>query len=248
MSLWATELKNAVITAIDPLTAAELAHTAALASEATVASLATAGAMTGTIYQGTTMTTATVNYAPTTSGILAGLGEKLATAILAGATVTTGLAVGGILPNTAQNVAADFAGQIGIEIPRADLGSVRELIDVGSAGTVSLQLDNGVLTVTDLAAFGQWTPAIQESTDNSLRVAFTDNGRTLVMEAVVDAKGQIQTTVHESATNVPDPEATGASGGAAVGGSVNGSASVTNGPVIDVESDIDIGVYGNAGN
>lgn len=195
ISDWADTLQGAVVTEIDPQLAAATAQQAAAASIAAAASLATvAGTTAGAATGGTTMTSATAAYSGAAS-IFSSLGSKIAAGVLATATVTGGLAATGNLPDTLQNASADLAGHIGVEVPRPDLTKLVEMVDVGTAGTVSLEVTDGVLSVVDLAAFAGWQADIKEQADGAVEVIFASADEVVTMTAAVAADGTIQSSV-----------------------------------------------------
>jgi hypothetical protein len=234
---WADELQNAVVTGIDPLLAADTAQQAAAASISAAASFATvAGAAAGAATGGSTMTSATAAYSGA-AGISTGLGSKIAAWVLAGATVTGGLAATGHLPDAVQGATADLAGYISLELPRPELGRLVEMVDVGSAGTVSLEVADGVLSVVDLAAVGGWQTAVEQQANGAVKVIFTGADEVVTMTASVATDGTIRSSVSEVAAPTPPAPAT-------VGGEarLEGSVSVSEDEgAIEIGSELEIG-------
>jgi len=144
------------------------------------------------------MTSATATMTGT-AGIFSSLGSRIAAGILAGVTVTGGLAATGNLPHTVQTTAADLVERVGIELPRPGVARVLEMVDVGSAGTVSLELIDGVISVVDLAAAGGWETAVEQQNTGKVTVTFAGAGGTLTVQAVVADDGSLATTVSEVA-------------------------------------------------
>ena len=237
ISDWADQLETAVVTEIDPLLAAHTAQQAAAASIAAAASLATvAGATAGAVTGGTTMTSATATYSGAAS-IFSNLGSMIAAGVLAGATVGGGLAATGNLPDTVQSATADLAGHIGLELPRPDLGGLVEMVDVGTAGSVSLGVTDGVLSVVDLAAISGWQTDVTQEANDTVKVTFTNAAEVLTMTAAVDANGTIRSSVSElTAPAAPRPAAV--DGEARLEGSV--SISEDDG-ALEIGSDLEIG-------
>jgi len=237
ISDWADELQSAVVTEIDPLLAAQTAQHAAAASIVAAASLATvAGATAGAVSGGTTMTSATATYSGATS-IFSSLGSMIAAGVLAGATVGGGLAATGNLPDTIQGATADLAGHIGLELPRPDLGGLVEMVDVGTAGSVSLEVTDGVLSVVDLAAISGWQADVTQGANGTVEVIFTSAAEVLTMTAAVDADGTIRSSVTElTAPAAPQPVVV--DGEAGLDGSVSVSEDES---ALEIGSELEIG-------
>lgn len=233
---WADELRNAVVTELSPDLVAATAHQAALASGAAVASIASAAAASGTAIGGNTMTTATATMTGTATAGASAMGAKLAAIVVAGATVTGGLAATGNLPDAAQSATADLVSKVGIELPRPDLAGIIAMVDVGSAGTVSLSVVDGALEVADLAAVGGWDAAIAQTATDELTVTFTQGESTLILDASLATDGSLVTEVAERSTVQP----AGPQG--SVTGEVDGSAGagIDTDP-IEIDSQLDVG-------
>lgn len=234
---WAETLRNAVATELDPVKAAEIAQLAAASTVGAAASIATAaGTTAGATIGGTTMTSATASHTAAAS-IFSSFGSKAAAWVLAGATLTGGLAATGNLPDTVQSATADLVERIGIEIPRPALDGLIN-VDVGAAGSVALETVDGVLGVADLAAFAGWEATVDRVGDNELAVTFSSATEMLTMLATMDGNGEVFTEVTSRAAlegTQPAP-----AGEARIEGSVDGNVSVTD-DAIELGSEIQIG-------
>lgn len=237
---WAAELRTAVVTDLDPDLVAATAHQAAQASAAVAASIASAAAAGSTTIGGNTMTTATASMTGAASATASAMGTKLAALALAGATVTGGLAATGNLPDAVQSATADLVSKVGIELPRPDLAGVIEMVDVGTAGTVSLSIVDGAVGVADLAAVGGWSASIEQAGAQEVTVTFTQEDSVIKLDARVGADGALITEVADR--TAPGQESRPNS----VGGTVDGSAGI--GVVTDpVELDSELEIGGSVG-
>lgn len=233
---WTAELRSAVVADLDAELIASTAQQAALSSAAAAASLATAAGLGGTAIGGTmTTTSATMNAATTAS---ATFGTKMAALVVAGATVTGGLAATGTLPDAAQQAAADLGARVGIDLPRPDLTGIIEMVDVGTAGTVSISVDGDAISVADLAALSGFSAVVEQQSESNVVVRFDGEEATYTLVAGLDAAGNLVTEVTDTVSRTTDELST-PSGRIGVEGSAG--AGVVTDP-LELESDLDIGV------
>lgn len=236
---WADELRAAVVADLDADLVNETARLAATTSAAAAASIATAAGIGGSAIGGNTMTatattSATMN---ATAAASSAIGPKIAALVVAGATVTGGLAATGTLPDAAQEAAADLGARIGIDLPRPDLSGVIEMIDVGTAGTVSISVDGNAISVADLAAIGGFSAVVDQRTESDVVVTFDGEDGTYTLVAGLDSAGNLVTDVTNSAARTVD-ELPLPSGTVDVNGSAG--AGVVTDP-LQVETDVQLG-------
>lgn len=123
--------------------------------------------------------------------------STMAKFVAAGALVATiggGAAVTGNLPAGMQNGAADFATNIGIELPRAEVA-----IDVDGAGELVLDVVDGALEVIELDASTGWNAQVRSQTDGEVVIDFVSETGTRTVTAVQDLTGKISSEVASSA-------------------------------------------------
>ena len=178
--------------------------------------------------------------------------STMAKFVAAGALVATiggGAAVTGNLPAGMQNGAAEFATNIGIDLPRAEVA-----IGVDGAGELVLDVVDGALEVLELDASTGWNAEIRSQTEGEVVVDFVSEAGTKTVTAVQDATGKISSEVSSSAkaeTNGDAGSETSIDGKAETSTESNSEANLelpltgTNGSVeteVEVKGEIGIGL------
>ena len=218
---WAAELREAVVTKVDPSWAAALAEqVAGLVPVVAATSLAIgSGAVAGSATGGMTMTTAT---AAATTGISAFLNlKRLVAAVSATAVIAGGAAVTGNLPDSAQTWLADLGAEVGIELPRPLEFGLVETVSVGSAGKVELGLRGGALSILDVQGESGWRVGAIAETDGGATVELVSDEAVMTLTATIDATGEIVTNVTTDVTggigsNLESESAAGVDAGAEI--------------------------------
>lgn len=203
---WAESLRTALLVNADPASAATLAERAAeIVTAATVSSLTMGtGVAAGTATGGITMTTATTA-ASTTTGLSALLSVKGLVATVTAATAITGAAVvTGNLPDPAQTAAARLGANVGLALPGAAIAEAVETIEVGSAGWVTVELRDGVVTIVDIDGQRGWDVGATAESNDGATVELVSDEAITTLTATVDATGEIVADVTTQAAASAD--------------------------------------------